>query len=308
MVGQEWLSTWTHLGITAQGLVSSRGADVPHAPHTPQKTMPPWPNRSSSNRSASPRRPKGSSSLLLTSETFLDACCPTSSFHLSSCRSNKVEQSSVKHCHLRRLLAPPHHGRCHVSPDLLLSTWPATLKQLTPSLLPRFPVGWCAQWKELALWLRKDGCQVSFDDVASRVEARRAVQVRFLRCEVVSRQSRDTNLKESTGQVTIDASPCCLRPSHGGEEVLRIDSDHVQASGSDCLRQHNQRHELDTLHRLSALEVGQCGLLFRTAFCFRQGMLHTTRRSLAPFGCTCRPIHQGSRCQASTSSLQTQKG
>ena len=52
------------------------------------------------------------------------------------------------------------------------------LKRLTPSLLPRFPVGWCTHWKELALWLRQDGCQVSFDDVASRVEARGAVDVR----------------------------------------------------------------------------------------------------------------------------------
>ena len=114
------------------------------------------------------------------------------------------------------------------------------LKRLNPSLLHRFPVGWCAQWKELALWLRKDGRQVSFDDVASRVEARGAVDVQYLRCEVASQQSRDTNLKESTGQVPIDASLCSLRPPRRGEEVLRIDSDHIQASGFDCLRQHNQ--------------------------------------------------------------------
>ena len=93
------------------------------------------------------------------------------------------------------------------------------LKRLTPSLLPRFPAGCCAHRKELALWLRKDGCQVRFDDVASHLEARGAV--RWLL------DSRATRLRESTTQVLIDASLCSLMPSHGRKEVLRIDSDHM---------------------------------------------------------------------------------
>ena len=75
-----------------------------------QSLAPPWPNGSSSSLSTSPRRRKGSSSLLLSTETFLYASCRTSSFHLSSRRANMVEQSSVQHCHLRRL-APSHFAQ-----------------------------------------------------------------------------------------------------------------------------------------------------------------------------------------------------
>ena len=124
----------------------------------------------------------------------------------------------------------------------------------------------------------------------------------------LSQQSRDTNLKESTTQVPIDASLCSLRPSHGGKEVLRIDSDHIQASGFDCLRQHNQRHELDTLHRLSAL--GRRPMQASFPFCIlpqaSSAPSHTSQSR--PFVRTFCLIHQRSRCQASTSSLQTQKG
>ena len=69
---------------------------------------PPWPNGSSSSLSTAPRWPKGSSSvLLLPSAAFLGACCLTSSFYLSSCRANMVEQSLAQHCQMRRLLTPP---------------------------------------------------------------------------------------------------------------------------------------------------------------------------------------------------------
>ena len=60
-----------------------------------------------------------------------------------------------------------------------------------------------------------------------------------------SMYSRDTHhamwlavsrLKESSTQVPTDASLCSLRPGYGGLEVLRIDSDHMQASSFDVLR------------------------------------------------------------------------
>ena len=94
---------WTLPGITAHGLVGSRGADVHLTPHTPQKTMPRrspfglsvwsacpaldravlvhcaslWPKVCSSSLSTAPRWPKGSSSMLVPYVTFLGADCLT---------------------------------------------------------------------------------------------------------------------------------------------------------------------------------------------------------------------------------------
>ena len=88
-----------------------------------------------------------------------------------------------------------------------------------------------------------------------------------------------SRLEKSTAQVTIDALLCSLRPSYGGLEELRIDSDHIQASGFDVLRWHDNYHELGTRHCLSSLTLAHAGF-FISAFCFRQAMLHPTRRSL----------------------------
>ena len=77
-------------------------------------------------------------------------------------------------------------------PHLIVSTWPETCSSSSSSLLLCCLIflwaGW-PQWKEHALWLRKDGCQVRFDDVASHLEARGALDVQFLRCAVASRQA-----------------------------------------------------------------------------------------------------------------------
>ena len=135
-------------------------------------------------------------------------------------------------------------------PDLLLSTWRETCSSSSSSLLLHCLV---------FLWAggrsgrnSRFSCAKMAAKFASmmlpRVSKRcGALDVQFLRCEVFSRQSRDTTLKESSTKVPIDASLCSLRPPRRGKEVLRIDSDHIQASGFDCLRQHNQRHELGTL-------------------------------------------------------------
>ena len=96
--------------------------------------------------------------------------------------------------------------------------------------------------------------------MSPRISKRGELKFQFLHRKVFSQQSRDSTLKESSTKVPIDASLCSLKPHRRGKEVLRLDSDHIQASGFDCLRQHNQWHDLDTLHRLSALYVGLCRL------------------------------------------------
>ena len=116
-----------------------------------------------------------------------------------------------------------------------------------------------------------------------------------------------SRLEKSTPQVTIDALLCSLRPSYGGLEELRIDSDHIQASGFDVLRWHDNYHELGTRHYLSSLDVGPCGLLSVLHFASSK-QCSIPHVAVSHLGSTWRLIHQRSRCQVSTSPRQIQRG
>ena len=142
-------------------------------------------------------------------------------------------------------------------------------EQLTPSLLPRFPVG-CARSGRNSRF----GCAKMAAKFASMMLPRISTRGEHsMSSSFVVRWLLNSRVRFAVSGLPMEIRRYCASTLTTYKPAV-----------SFCLRQHNQRHELGNRRRVFPARWPMQASSFCSAFCIRQAMLHPTRRSLAPLG------------------------